>query len=99
MSVTGSAAYSPRPTLQLRIVPGAYSTVRDSERADVYRLAFEGEHRIAGVLALRAAYEINSQQGVLNTAVPLVRISRRLMTVSVIVQKRTREPVTPSLVP
>jgi hypothetical protein len=86
-SITGEVAYSPRLGLRLRVLPGVFSTVRESGQADVYRVAFEAEQRIGKQLALRASYETTTQRGFLQPTALADPISRRHMLVSVVVDK------------
>jgi hypothetical protein len=88
-SVTAEIAYSLLSGLRVRVLPGAFATARESAHADVYRLGFEVEQRIARRLALRASYETTTQRGLLLPTVLGQRISRRHMLVSVAVGKAT----------
>ena len=83
-SVTASAAYSPRPRLQVRIVPGLFRTESDGRRADAGRLAFEAERTMTERLSLRATYEATVQRGNLTLAPSADSISRHVVQLSVV---------------
>ena len=90
-SVTASAAYSPRPRLQIRIVPGVFRTTSDSRRADAGRLAFEAERPMTGRLSLRATYEATVQRGNLTAAPAADSISRHLVQLSVVAARQVAD--------
>lgn len=91
-SVTASAAYSPRPQLRIRIVPGVFRTTRDGRQADAGRLAFEAERTITDRLSLRAMYEATFQRGHLTAAPSADSIARHLVQLSVVAAPAARGP-------
>jgi hypothetical protein len=89
-SVTASAAYSPRPRLQIRIVPGLFRSSSDGRRTDAGRLAFEAERPMTERLSLRATYEAAVQRGNLTAGLSGDSICRHLVALSVVAAPASR---------
>ena len=82
--LAATAMYRPRRSIQMRMAPGMYRSVRVGSAAQVYRVAFGVAGSIGRWLWLDASYDMNLQHGDLYAARPLDRIARHVAQIRLV---------------
>jgi hypothetical protein len=89
-SVTGTAAWSLRQLLHLRVSPAFYRSDLGGLRADVSRLSVDIVRPIANCLSLDVTLDTNVQQGNLQPAFAHDRIGRHTVVIKLVAAPATR---------
>ena len=79
-----TATYRPRRSIQMRVAPGIFRSVRIGTSAQVYRVAFGVAGSIGRWLSLDASYDMNLQHGDIYFTRPLDRIARHVAQIRVV---------------
>jgi hypothetical protein len=89
-SLAMTAAWKPRPSVQMRLSPAVYRSASAPLRADVYQLTANIERRIASELSLDIVLNMSLQQGALYTSLANATIPRQNVIVRLVAAPATR---------
>src|SRR5439155_420922 len=89
-SVSATASWSLRRSLQVRVSPGLYRTAQHANQANVYHVFVDVVRPITGVLSIDAAVDVNLQRGSLYAGFGDVRIPRHVAVIKLVAAPATR---------
>jgi len=89
-SLALTAAWKPRPSLQMRLSPAVYRSAHAPLQADVYQLTINVERRIASELSLDIMVNTNLQHGSFYTALANATIPRQNVMIRLVAAPATR---------
>jgi len=82
--LAATATYRPRRSIQMRMAPGMFRSVRVGTSAQVYRVAFGVAGSIGRWLSLDASYDMNLQHGDIYATRPLGGTARHVVQIRVV---------------
>jgi len=86
--LAATATYRPRRSIQMRVAPGMFRSVRIGTSAQVYRIAVGVAGSIGRWLWLDASYDMNVQHGDIYAMRPLDRIARHVAQIRAVAGPR-----------
>jgi hypothetical protein len=89
-SLTVTSAWSPRPSLQVRVSPAFYRSTQAALRANVYHVGVGIARPLADGLSLDVAFDADLQDGSLYTPLAKARIPRRDVVIRLVAAPAAR---------